>query len=139
MRLFRKHKPAHQLVATRDQHKQVIYRCSVCTRTFYSVGQASWQSNKEWCPGKHCYTEANLNPFRTSEDAIPAYLIRGDKLKEERRAIGKGQEPLAYLCFELMRKYGGFSEALQAQEYIPLYDVRECIALDGAIPLPAFE
>src|SRR5579885_3237117 len=131
MSLFnRKPRLAHQLIAT-TEHNNLSYRCSVCTRTFSSAGEASWKYNKEWCPGKHCYT---------SLQEMPAYIIRGDRLKEERRALRKGQEPLAYLCIEFMRGYGGFSGgAIQAQEYIPLYDIRECVALDGAVPLPAFD
>lgn len=127
MSLFTRKHPAHQLTASTNGHR-IVYTCTVCSRNFYDQASASWQYSREWCPGKYCHDSNYLQ--------IPAHLIRGDKLKQERRNLREGQEPVAYLCFTMITQRSLFLARRLPQAYIPLYDIRECIALDGAVPLP---
>lgn len=129
MSLFHRKRLAHQLVASQDKHNQIGYSCSVCTRTFHSATSA--KENGEYCCGKRCYTERNLSPRIDDSEVIPAWLMQKDEIKATGRALRKHQEPIAYLHYELVsRMDGGFTG------YYALFDIRECIALDGAIPLP---
>lgn len=128
MVIFRKPlKPAHELVGEYNEHRQLRYRCVACKRTFFSAERA--KARGEYCCGKRCYFEYNLAARRTlgaHADAIPAFLMQKGEIKAVGRAIRKGQEPMAYLHYEL----------IDGQDYIPLYDVRECVELVGAVKLP---
>lgn len=125
MRLFR-HRPAHQIVAATDRHNQLVYQCSICQRRFHSAQAAV--EGKEYCPGKRCYVERTF-------DEIPAWLLPESEIKATRRTLRKHQEVIAYKHYELIGSLVG----PRPIEYIPLYDIRECVALNDAVPLPAFD
>lgn len=129
----RKLRLSHRLVAENSANSLVgrRYHCAVCQRIFHSAQSAS--ERREYCPGKHVYTEVNLRPC--AKDAIPSYLMQLDEIKATGRALRKAQEPLAYLHYEFITgMYGPLPV-----EYIPLYDVREARELAGAIALPSEE
>jgi hypothetical protein len=121
----RKPRLVHQLVATQVDHG-IVYACSVCTRGFYSVKSAT--EGNEYCCGKHCYVEFTF-------DKIPAHLKTEEQIKDSGRTIGKGQQPLAYKHYELI----GTMIGPRPIKYYALYDMRECLELDDAIPLPDLE
>ena len=125
MRIFRKPKLAHQLVATQG-NLGIVYHCSVCTREFYSATRT--KERGEYCCGKRCYAEHDLR------EAIPSWLKQEGEIKATGRTIRKGQTSVAYLHYELVAFLGGGFTGYQA-----LYDIRECRCLDDAIPLPAFD
>lgn len=122
MSLFH-HKLAHQLVPTHDKWNRPVYQCSVCTRVFHQASNVS--KGKEHCCGKRCYVEHTF-------DDIPAYLMPEREIKALGYKLRKHQEALAYKHYELI----GVLYGPRPVEYTPLYDIRECIALDGAVPLP---
>lgn len=119
MSLFRRKRLAHQLVAEMTRNifgKEMLrYRCVVCTLAFSSAKDA----NEEWCIGKNCYL---------TSAAAPQYLMRKEEIEATKRRVN--QEPSAYVCNPYMMKKPIIT---------PLYDVRECQELDGAIALPVFE
>lgn len=125
MNLFHR-KPAHQLVATTGNHSNLVYQCSICTRTFSRATSAT--EGREYCCGKRCYVEWSFSE-------ILAYLMTESEIKATRRTLRKHQQPLAYKHYELI----GTMYGPRPVEYIPLYDVRECQCLDDSIALPAFE
>lgn len=130
MNLFQR-KPKHQLIGEYDQHNQLCYHCSVCKRTFSSAEYAT--TRREYCCGKRCYTEHHLfaRVSGVQEDALPDYLMQISEIKATGRITRKGQEPIAYLHYELASlRDGGFTG------YYALYDVRECVELAGATVLP---
>lgn len=130
MSIFHKPRPAHQLVDKQDDQGQLRYRCSVCTRTFYSAEYATRKG--EYCCGKRCYTQWNWpNPADPDRETIPPYLMHLDELKATGRKIRKHQVPLAYFHNELIARLDGHFTGYDA-----LYDVRECSELVGAVVLP---
>lgn len=120
MNLFhRKPRLAHQLVGEQSPNyigiPMLRYRCSVCTLTFSSAQKA----NAEQCLGKTCYIAYAV---------APQYLMRKEEIEATRRRIT--QEPSAYIYNPYMSKKPIIT---------PLYDIRECLCLDNAVPLPALE